>query len=188
MEYVIFFLEWLPLPKAQFNILAMLAEQGGSFSGNYSDMCRYLNVTPQSRNRNALRTAIETLSSNSFISWESRGRTQHLKLIPKAKEVKLPRRWVQSVIRHDYSSESVALAPVLKVFIWIVASCGNDGIVTNLMLADNLNISESTVCAAKNVLQNEYENITKKKVSEKWGDGFRSIGQELAANAWWTEI
>ena len=60
MEYVIFFLEWLPLPKAQFNILAMLAEQGGSFSGNYSEICRYLNVTPQSRNRNALRTALET--------------------------------------------------------------------------------------------------------------------------------
>ena len=84
MEKVIFYLEWLPLPKAQFNILAMLAEQGGSFSGNYSDMCRYLNVTPQSRNRDALRTAIETLSSNGFIEWESRGRTQHLKLIPKA--------------------------------------------------------------------------------------------------------
>ena len=188
MEKVIFYLEWLPLPKAQFNILAMLAEQGGSFSGNYSDMCRYLNVTPQSRNRDALRNAIETLSSNGFIEWESRGRTQHLKLIPKAKEVKLNRLWVQSVIRHDYSSESVALAPVLKVFMWIAAYCTGEEISTNNMIADSLNVSESTVCAAKNVLQYEYENITKKKVSEKWGDGFRSIGQELAANAWWTEI
>lgn len=35
MEKVIFYWEWLPLPKAKFNILAMLAEQGGSFSGNY---------------------------------------------------------------------------------------------------------------------------------------------------------
>ena len=188
MEKVIFYLEWLPLPKAQFNILAMLAEQGGSFSGNYSDMCRYLNVTPQSRNRDALRTAIETLSSNGFIEWESRGRTQHLKLIPKAKEVRLDRLWVQSVIRHDYTSESVALAPVLKVFIWIVAHCANEGIVTNRMIADSLNVSESTVCAAKNVLQYEYENITKKKVSEKWGDGFRRLGQELAASAFWKAI
>ena len=188
MEKVIFYLEWLPLTKAQFNILAMLAEQGGSFSGNYSDMCRYLNVTPQSRNRDALRTAIETLSSNGFIEWESRGRTQHLKLIPKGREVRLDRLWVQSVIRHDYSSESVALAPVLKVFIWVVAHCSNDGITTNKIIASSLNISESTVCAAKNVLQYEYENITKKKVSEWWGDGFRSIGQELAANAWWTDI
>lgn len=188
MEKVIFYLEWLPLPKAQFNILAMLAEQGGSFSGNYSDMCRYLNVTPQSRNRDALRTAIETLSSNGFIEWESRGRTQHLKLIPKAKEVKLPRLWVQSVIRHDYTSESVALAPVLKVFIWIVAYCTGEEISTNRMIAESLNISESTVCAAKNVLQYEYENISKSMVSEKWGNGFRRLGQELAASAWWTEI
>ena len=188
MEQAIFYREWLPLPKAEFNILAMLAEQGSSFSGNYSDMCRYLNVTLQSRNRDALRTAIETLSSNGFIEWESRGRTQHLKLIPKGREVRLDRLWVQSVIRHDYSSESVALAPVLKVFIWIFAHCSNDGITTNEMIAASLKISESTVCAAKNVLQYEYENITKKKVSEWWGDGFRSIGQELAANAWWNEI
>ena len=187
MEKVIFYLEWLPLPKAQFNILAMLAEQGGSFSGNYSDMCRYLNVTPQSRNRDALRTAIETLSSKGFIEWESRGRTQHLKLIPKAKEVMLPRRWVQSVIRHDYSSESVAFTQVLKVFTWI--AWNKMEIVTNDMIAADLNISPSTVVAAKNVLEREYENITKRKVSEKQGENiFRTLGQELRTSAWWTEI
>ena len=187
MEKVIFYLEWLPLPKAQFNILAMLAEQGGSFSGNYSDMCRYLNVTPQSRNRDALRTAIETLSSNGFIEWESRGRTQHLKLIPKGREVRLDRLWVQSVIRHDYSSESVALAPVLKVFIWI---CGNDmDIVTNAMIADDIGMSVDTVTSAKNVLLKEYENITKRQVSEKTGwNTFRTLGQELAASALWKDL
>ena len=95
---------------------------------------------------------------------------------------------MQSVIRHDYSSESVALAPVLKVFIWIVAHGSNDGITTNEIIADSLNVSESTVCAAKNVLQYEYENIARRKVSQKWGEGFRTLGQELAANAWWTEI
>lgn len=186
MEYVIFFLEWLPLPKAQFNILAMLAEQGGSFSGNYADICRYLNVTPQSRNRDALRAAIETLSSKGFITCESRGRTQHLKLIPKATEVKLPRLWVQSVIRHDYSSEAVAFAHVLKVFMWIVQN--EQEVVTNQMIAADLSVSVSTIVNAKNVLEREYENITKKKVSEKLGENiFRTLGQELEAGAWWTE-
>ena len=61
-------------------------------------------------------------------------------------------------------------------------------VVTNAMIAAELGISESTVCSAKNVLQHEYENIIKKKVSQKWGDSFRSLGQELAASAWWTEI
>ena len=62
----IFYWEWIPLPKAEFNVLAMIAEQGGSFTGNYSDMCRYLGVTPQSRNRTLLRNAIESLASQGF--------------------------------------------------------------------------------------------------------------------------
>ena len=183
----IFYWEWIPLPKAVFNVLAMIAEQGGEFTGNYSDMCRYLSVTPQNSNRNTLRTAIESLVSQGFISCESHGRTHHLTVIPKATEIRLPRLWVQSVIQHDYSSEAVAFAHVLKVFIWIVH---NDlSVVTNGMIAEDLNISVSTVVNAKNVLEREYQNITKRKISEKIGnDVFRNLGQELAAGAWWTEI
>lgn len=187
MEKAVFYREWLSLPKAEFNILAMLAEQGGLFSGNYSDMCRYLGVTPQNRNRQALRAVIEKLTSNDFITHESQGRTQTLEVIPKATEIPLPRLWVQSVIRHDYSSESVAFAQVLKVFAWIA---GNEAdIVTNDMIAAELNISASTVVSAKNVLEREYENITKKRISEKLGENFfRNLGQELRTNAWWTNI
>ena len=187
MEYAIFYKEWLPFPKAEFNVLAMIAEQGGSYSGNYTDMCRYLGVDPQSRNRNTLRTAIESLVSQGFISCESRGRTLTLTVIPKATEIRLPRLWVQSVIQHDYSSQSVAFAPVLKVFMWIAH---NDlSVVTNGMIAEDLNVSVSTVVNAKNVLEREYENITKKRISEKLSnDVFRNLGQELAACAWWTEI
>ena len=186
MEKIVFYNEWLPLPKAEFNILTMVAEQGGSYSGNYSDMCRYLSVTPQSRNIAPLRSAIESLTSKGFLSCDTRGRTHHLKVIPKETEVQLPKVWVQSVIRHDYSSENVAFAPVLKVFLWIMQN--RMEVVTNAMIAAELGISESTICSAKNVLQKEYENIARKKVSQKWGDGFRTLGQELAANAWWTEI
>ena len=39
------------------------------------------------------------------------------------------------------------------------------------------------------LLEHEYENITKRKVSEKVGENFfRTLGQELAAGAWWTEL
>jgi len=187
MNEVIFFREWLPLPKAEFNVLAMIAEQGGEFTGNYADMCRYLGVDPQSRNRTTLRNAITALVSKGFISCESHSRTHHLTVIPKATEIRLPRPWVQSVIQHDYSSEAVAFAPVLKVFIWIAHN--NLSVVTNGMIAEDLNVSVSTVVNAKNVLEREYENITKRKISEKIGnDKFRNLGQELAAGAWWTEI
>ena len=186
IEYVVFYDEWLPLPKVEFNVLAMVAEQGGTYAGNLSDMCRYLSVTPQTRNREQLRSAIESLTSKGFLSCETRGRTYHLKVIPRETEVKLPQLWVQSVIHHDYSSKPVSFAVVLKVFAWIMQN--RIKVVTNAMIAAELGISESAVCSAKNVLLNEYENIARKKVSQKWGDGFRSVGQELAANAWWTEI
>ena len=186
MEKVAFYREWLPLPKAEFNVLTMIAEHGGTFSGNYTEMCRYLGVTPQDRNRKVLQAAIESLDSKGFITWDSRGRTQMLKVIPKATVIELPRQWVRSVINHDYSSESVAFAQVLKVFMWIVQN--KEPVVTNKQIANRLNISESTVCSAKNVLQYEYENITKRKVSEKWGDDFISLGQELAASAFWKEL
>lgn len=187
MKMVTFYREWLPLPKSEFNILAMIAEQGGTFAGNWSDMCRYLNVTPQSRNRKPIQAAVESLTSKGFITWDSSGRTQTLKVIPKATEIELPRLWVQSVIQHDYSSEDVAFAPVLKLFLWIAQN--ELDIVTNDMIAADLGVSVSTVVSAKNVLEREYENITKRKVSEKLGDNiFRTLGQELAAGAWWNDI
>ena len=187
MEQAVFYREWLPLPKAEFNILAMLAEQGGAFSGNYSDICRYLGVAPQQKNRNALRIAIESLASNGFITSCTEGRTQILTAVPKATEIKLPRRWVQSVIKHDYSTESVAFAQVLKVFMWIADN--KRKIVTNDEIATELGVSTSTVCSAKNVLEREYENITKRRISEKIGEGFFiNLGQELQAGAWWTEL
>lgn len=187
MEKVFFYWEWLPLPKAEFNILAMLAEQGGSFSGNYSDMCRYLGVTRQNNNRQTLRPAVESLAAAGFITHESRGRTQILKVIPKATEIPLPRSWVQSVIHHDYSSESVAFSQVLKLFAWIAHN--KVPVVTNDEIAAALACSPSTVVSAKNVLEREYECITKKRISQKMRDNFyRNLGQELRANAFWTEI
>ena len=185
-ERSIFYWEWLPLPKAEFNILAMLAEQGGSFSGNYSDMCRYFGVTVQDRTRRPIRAAVENLAAHGWINHTSTGRTQHLNIIPKATEVSLPHRWVQSVIRHDYSTESVAFAVVLKVFIWIAHNKWE--VVTNDMIAQDLGVSISTVGNGKNVLLKEYENITKESVSIKWGEhAFRRIGQRLAAGAWWKD-
>ena len=186
METIVFFLEWLALPKAEFRIVAMLAEQGGTYSGNLSDMCRYFSVTPQSRNREQLQTAIESLTSKGFLTSEKLGRTYHLKLIPKAKEITIHREWAQRIISHDYSSESVSWEAVLKVLLWIVQN--EQPIVTNAMLAAALNISPSTIGSAKNVLEKEYEAITRKRVSEKLGDDFfMVIGQELAASAWWKD-
>lgn len=187
MEKATFYWEWVSLPKAEFNILAMLAEQGGSFCGNYADMCRYLNVTSQSKNRAQLKHSIESLSSKGLLEWKECGRTQKLMVVPKATAIALDRQLVRSVIRHDYTSEQVAFAQVLKVFVWIVHN--KMEVVTNMMIADELGISESTVVSAKNVLIREYENVSRKKISEKIGKNrFRTLGQELEASAIWSKL
>jgi len=62
-------------------------------------------------------------------------------------------------------------------------------LVLDAMIADDIGMSVDTVTIAKNVLLKEYENITKRQVSEKTGlNSFRTLGQELAANAWWKDL
>lgn len=179
MEEITFYEEWLSLDKNEFRILAMLADRG-EYIGNLSDICRYFSLTPQTRNRNELRTSIENLVTKGFISCAIRGRTYHLKAIPKAKEIKVSKSWVRSLALHEKFSEDVAWEQVLKVYLWIVIN--KEPVVTNEMIAKALNISVSTIGLAKNVLQHEYEAIIRRKVSEKIGeDTFRTIGQELEA-------
>ena len=189
MEMVIFYREWLPLLKEEFNVVVMVAVQGGIFRGYFSDICRCLNISPQTRNRERIQAAIHTLVEKNFITDEIEGRNHNLKVIPKRNGIQLPLQWVQSVLHHDYSGSGKGVAPVqvLKVFAWIVDN--KNEIVTNDMIAEELNISASTVISAKNVLEKEYENITKKKRSMKLSENnFQTVGQELQASAWWTDI
>lgn len=187
MKECIFYKEWLHLPKDQFNILAMIAASGGEFIGNLTDICNYLSVTPQSRNRNKNRMAIEDLHSDGWITWKNDGRTQILSVHPKATEISLPLEWVLSVIKHDYSGEPVAFAQVLKVFIWIA---DNDiEVITDELIEHDLKISKSTIGRAKKVLKFGYEIVKCELVSKKIRDDvFIRIGQKLEACAWWKDI
>lgn len=188
MKECVFYKEWLLLNKNQFRLLAMIATNGGEFTGNYTDMCNYLSITPQSRNKNKIKTALDDLTSKGYIDWEQMGRTHHLKIYPKETEIKIPLELAVSIINHDYSNEEqVAWEQVLKVYIWITQN--KMDIVTNKIIANEVGASESTVCSAKNVLENEYEAITKNKITKKTGDdSFRTLGQELRCCAWWKDI
>ena len=94
---------------------------------------------------------------------------------------------MQSILRHDYSGETVAAAPVIKVLLWTIRN--EKPVVKNAEIAADLDISESTVVSAKNVLQIEYETLTRKKVSAKLGENFfKTLGQALTASAWYTDL
>lgn len=186
METAVFYLEWLGLDKSLFRILAMLADVG-QFRGNLSDLCRYFSLNPQTKTRESLRTAIEHLAATGFITCEHSGNTYTLSAIPKANEIEIPKEWLHRLKDHDYSSESVAWEQVLKVHLWIMLHSG-DPIVKNATIAADLNISVSTIGSAKNVLQKEYEAITRSYAAKKIGENrFIREGQRLAASAWWKE-
>ena len=77
----------------------------------------------------------------------------------------------------------------MKVALWIQDN--QLPVVTNNMISLDLGISVGTIGAAKNVLEREYNAITRKKVSEKIGEDkqgqawYRTIGQKLNSCAWW---
>ena len=185
-----FFREWLHLPKSDFRILAMLADIG-TFEGSLSDLCRCFSLAPQTKNRNKLKESIQHLSSSGFIVHKEDGRRHQLSLIPQEHGIEFPRSWYEILKQHDYTSESVSWEAVMKVALWIQDN--QLPVVKNDMIAQDLRISVGTIGSAKNVLEREYQAITRKKVSEKIGEDpqgqalYRSIGQELKSCAWWED-
>ena len=185
MENVAFYREWLPLNKKEFRILAMLADFGGEYHGNLTDMCRYFSVSPQHKNREALREAIQHLTDRHYIESSVIGRTYSLRIIPKEKEIALPREWFERVRTREYSSESVSWEAVIKLLLWLIAH-NPEVMITNQQIADDLDVSVSVVVSAKNVLEKDFEAIVKQMISDKLGeDFFIRRGQKIELSAWW---
>ena len=185
-EEVIFYREWLPLDKELFRILAILADCGGSFCGNLSDLCRKLSLTPQTKNRNCLAAAIRSLEEQSFIIVNQQNRTYELRISAKSEEIHVARRWVTPILQHAYSSASVSWEAVLKTLIWITNN--RLSMVTDEMIAADLKLSISTIGDAKNVLSKELKAISREIVKVKNLNGeARNIGQELFAVAAWSD-
>lgn len=183
MDRIVFYREWFPLPKQDFRLLAMLADVG-EFKGTLSDMCRYFSLSIQSSNRNKLKSSIELLTEQGYIRSRKKGNTYYLEAIPKEKEITVERGWLHRIQSHDYTTESIAWEQVVKVLLWIVDN--KEEVITNQDIADDLGISISTIGYAKNVLEKEYDAISRRKVSEKIADGvYLTLGQELTASAWW---
>lgn len=187
MEEISFFREWLPLEKNEFRILAMLADCGGEYCGNLSDMCRYFFVDPQSKNRKKLRDVLQCLTDKNYIESTSNGRTYRLRLIPKEKEIALSKEWFARVREGQYSAASVSWEAVTKTLLWLCAHAPNETI-TNQKIADELRVSVSVVVSAKNVLERDFEALTKRYVAEKINaDTFRRVGQKVELSAWWKD-
>ena len=185
MDDAIFYREWLPLDKKEFRILAMLADHDGEYHGNLTDMCRYFSISAQQKTRTALREAIQTLTEHNFIESSLSGLTFHLRLIPTANEISLPRNWLTRLRQHKYSADSVSWEVIVKVILWLEEN-GHD-VITNQQIADELNISDSVIVSAKKVLYKDFDGLLRKRRCKIVNDEFRCIGQVHMLSAWWKE-
>ena len=100
MRRIVFFAEWLILPKDQFRILVMLADVG-AFRGSLANMGSYFSVDPQTNNNNRLRAAIDELARHNYITVTRTGRTYQMTIIPKEQEITMPAEWVARIRRHE---------------------------------------------------------------------------------------
>ncbi len=186
MEHIIFYREWFPLPKGEFRIMAMLADKG-QFRGNLSDLCRYFCVNPLTRNRNKLREAINALVKQGFIKCQQERNTYTMTAIPKGKKIEIAREHYESIRtrRRASDGESVSWEAVLKVYLWVWEN-DYDHLITNQMIQEDLNLSAGVICAAKNVLDREFEAIRRQKVSHLTPQGeIHTTGQNIGASAFW---
>ena len=183
MDDAIFYQEWLPLDKKEFRILSMLADNGGEYHGNLTDMCQYFSITAQQKTRNALREAIQSLTERNYIESSLVGQKYHLRLVPTANKISLPREWLTRLRQHEYSTASVSWEVIVKLILWLEHN--SDDIITNQQIADDLNVSISTIVSAKNVLEKDYSGLLRKYCYKKVGEDYLCIGQSLTLSAWW---
>ena len=183
MANATFYFEWLGVDKNHFRILSLLAPTG-EYTGNLSDMCRSLNISAQTTNRNKLKTSIKELSECGYITSSLSGRTYTLKANAKKTVIEIPVEWLHQIMQHNYSSENVSWQAVLKVLLWIIKN--NEPIVTRSEIAADTNIGVDTITSALKVLENDFYAITKEFVSIQMSNGeYRRVGLEVTPMAWW---
>ena len=174
----------MPLPKEQFRILIHLA-MNGSFSGNLSDLCRYFSLNPQNKTRARIRDAINELTEKGIIECKREGRSYLLTIVPREKEICLRARWLDSILKADFS-ESVSSEVVIKLLLWFVDRGAK--MFTNEEVANDLNISVTTINNARKVLLNDFEVIIQKYVSAETEEGeIHRVGQIIEVSAWMKE-
>lgn len=181
---VIFYREWLPLPKEQFRILIHLV-RNGSFSGNLSDLCRYFSLNPQNKTRARIRNAINELTEKGIIECKREGRNYLLTIVPREKEICLRAQWLDSILRADFSV-SVSSEVVIKLLLWFIDR--GTKMFTNEEVSNDLNISVTTINNARRVLLDDFEVITQKYVSTVTEEGeIHRVGQIVEVSAWMKE-
>jgi hypothetical protein len=185
IKEITFYKEWLHLPKEQFRILLYIV-QNGSLSGNLSDMCKCIGLSPQNKNRNNIRIAIEALAEEKYLNYVKAGRVYDLTVIPQETKIQISHDWVTKITdRHPYSRD-VAKENVIKVLLWLVDN--GPELFQNNQIVEELGISESVICDAKYILSNDFALIRLEYKRGRTEEGkYYTEGQFVTIAAWIAE-
>ena len=179
--------EWLKLEKYNFKLLtlvAVLAQNHLAYRGTVAEMCEYLGVDNQTKNRRAITTAIEQLEKKGMVKTILDGKVYTITLSVKAEKKKdvivIQKKWIEMV---QGLKGGVSWDNVLRVWLYLIAN--EEEIITSKKIAADLGMTKRMVDRIKVVLVNDLQAIKCKNRSKKISEGnFKKLGQTIDTFAW----
>lgn len=155
--------EWLKMEKYNFKLLtlvAVLAQNHLAYRGTVAEMCDYLGINNQTKNRRAITTAIAQLEEKGMVKTIlDNNKVYTITLSVKAEKKKdvivIQKKWIEMV--QGLKSRGVSWDNVLRVWLYLIAN--EEEIITSKKIAADLGISERKVARIKDVLVNDLKAI-----------------------------
>lgn len=181
--------EWLKLEKYNFKLLtlvAVLAQNHLAYRGTVAEMCDYLGINNQTKNRRAITTAIAQLEEKGMVKTIlDNNKVYTITLSVKAEKKKdvivIQKKWIEMV--QGLKSRGVSWDNVLRVWLYLIAN--EEEIITSKKIAADLGISERKVARIKDVLVNDLKAIKcQDRYKKTSGVNFTKLGQTIDTFAW----
>ena len=180
--------EWLKLEKYNFKLLtlvAVLAQNHLAYRGTVAEMCDYLGVDNQTKNRRAITTAIAQLEEKGMVKTIlDNNKVYTITLSVKAEKKKdvivIQKKWIEMV---QGLTTGVAWDNVLRVWLYLIAN--EEEIITSKKIAADLGMSKSMVDRIKIILVSDLKAIKCQNRAKKISEGnFQKLGQTIDTFAW----
>ena len=180
--------EWLKLEKYNFKLLtlvAVLAQNHLAYRGTVAEMCDYLGIDNQTKNRRAITTAIAQLEEKGMVKTIlDNNKVYTITLSVKAEKKKdvivIQKKWIEMV---QGLTTGVTWDNVLRVWLYLIAN--EEEIITSKKIAADLGMSKSMVDRIKIILVNDLKAIKCQNRAKKISEGnFQKLGQTIDTFAW----
>ena len=180
--------EWLKLEKYNFKLLtlvAVLAQNHLAYRGTVAEMCDYLGINNQTKNRKAITTAIAQLEEKGMVKTIlDNNKVYTITLSVKAEKKKdvivIQKKWIEMV---QGLTTGVTWDNVLRVWLYLIAN--EEEIITSKKIAADLGMSKSMVDRIKIILVSDLKAIKCQNRAKKISEGnFQKLGQTIDTFAW----